>query len=265
MFKNVFTKSLYSLRWQLLGWTVGVMAIAFITMILYPSFSQAGIENVVNSVPDSLKSLVGDVADFKTIPGYIGQQIFGPNLYIIALIMAILVFLGTSAGEESDGRLQTLLSFPLSRTQVYFQKLFAAGLVITVVSCSVFVALLVALLALGEPVYYGRIWQSVFDFVLLNLAYGSITYAAAMFTGSKGWSVLLASGYAVASFFISSLAPAVDKLQTVEKLSLLHYYNNPQIMTHGLHVKHVLVLVFVTVLLAFVGWLGFIRRDVRAS
>lgn len=265
MFRNIYLKSLYTLRWQLLGWLVGIAVMSFFTMVLYPSFSQTGIEDIVNSVPDSLKSLVGDVADFKTVPGYIGQQIFGPNLYIISLIMAILIFLGISASEEADGRMQSLLSFPVSRTRVYFQKWLAAITVVTVICASVVLAIWLALLVIDESADFERIWQSLLAFSLINIAYGVIVYAIAMLTGSRGLTLLFACGYAVASLFITSLAPAVDKLEIPDKFSLLHYYNNPQIMSDGLNEKHLLVIVAAIVVLTIIGWIGFLRRDVRTN
>lgn len=253
------------MRWQLFGWTAAIIFIAFFTMVLYPSFSQDGIEQIVDSVPESMRSLVGDVADFKTIPGYIGQQIFGPNLYIVSLIMSILIFVSISASEEADGRLQSLLSLPVSRTKVYFQKLLAATTVVALISISVIAAIWIALLIINETADYWRIWQSIFAFTIINVVYGLIAYVAAMITGSKGYTILISSGYAVASLFITSLAPAVDKLETIEKFSLLHYYNNPQIMTEGLNGNHLLVLAAVAVVLGILGWYGFIRRDVQAS
>lgn len=265
MFRNVLLKSLFTLRWQLLGWASAIMFIVFLTMVLYPSFSQNGIESIVDSVPESLKSLVGTVADFKTIPGYIGQQIFGPNLYIVSLIMSVLIFMSISASEEADGRIQSLLSFPVSRTKVYFQKVTAASLVVATISITTVAALWPALLIIDESTDYSHVWASVFALGLINIAYGMVAYSAAMATGKKSYALLIGSGYAVASLFITSLAPAVDKLQTIDKFSLLHYYNNPQIMTNGLDGGDILIVIAVIAVLTIVGWLGFLRRDVRTS
>jgi ABC-2 type transport system permease protein len=265
MFRNVFLKTLYTLRWQLLGWTIAIVSIAFLTMVLYPSFSQTGIEDIVNSVPDSLKSLVGNVADFKTIPGYIGQQIFGPNLYIVSLILAVLIYMAVSANEEADGRMQSLLSFPISRSSVYFQKWLAATTVVLAVSLSVIIALWPALMIIHESADYSRILESILAIGLINICYGMVAFAISMATGSKPFAILVGAGYAVASLFITSLAPAVEKLQTVDMFSLLHYYNNPQIMTHGLNSTDMLILLGVFVLLTLLGWIGFLRRDVRTN
>ncbi len=173
--------------------------------------------------------------------------------------------MGISASEEADGRMQSLLSFPVSRTKVYFQKWAAANLVVIGITLSAMIALVPALLIINETADYTRVLESVFSLALINIAYGMVAFAVAMATGSKAYAILIGAGYAVASLFITSLAPAVDKLQTIDKLSLLHYYNSPQIMTNGLNGKYTLVIIVAILVLTVIGWLGFIRRDVRTN
>lgn len=263
MFKSIFTKSLYSLRWQLLGWGLAVGLTAFITMALYNSFNQNGIEDIVNSMPESLKPLVGSVADFKTIPGYIGQQVFGPNIIILTIIMSVLLFVGISVNEEDSRRLQTLLSLPVTRTSVFFQKWLAVILVIAFVSACIVIGLVLGLLVADKTADMQRVWLTAFDAWIMNTAYGLVAYCIAMLTGKKGLTIAAASGYAALSFFVSSLAPAVDKLKEIDKLSIFHYYNQPQIMQHGLNGKHLAVLITVIAVLTIVGWLGFTRRNIE--
>lgn len=263
MFKSIFTKSLYSLRWQVLGWGLAVGLTAFITMALYNSFNQNGIEDIVNSMPESLKPLVGSVADFKTIPGYIGQQVFGPNIIILTIIMSVLLFVGISVNEEDSRRLQTLLSLPVTRTSVFFQKWLAVILVIAFVSACIVIGLVLGLLVADKTADMQRVWLTAFDAWIMNTAYGLVAYCIAMLTGKKGLTIAAASGYAALSFFVSSLAPAVDKLKDIDKLSIFHYYNQPQIMQHGLNGKHLAVLITVIAVLTIVGWLGFTRRNIE--
>lgn len=263
MFKSIFTKSLYSLRWQVLGWGLAVGLTAFITMALYNSFNQNGIEDIVNSMPESLKPLVGSVADFKTIPGYIGQQVFGPNIIILTIIMSVLLFVGISVNEEDSRRLQTLLSLPVTRTSVFFQKWLAVILVIAFVSACIVIGLVLGLLVADKTADMQRVWLTALDAWIMNTAYGLVAYCIAMLTGKKGLTIAIASGYAALSFFVSSLAPAVDKLKDIDKLSIFHYYNQPQIMQHGLNGKHLAVLITVIAVLTIVGWLGFTRRNIE--
>lgn len=265
MFNSIYLKTLRDLRWQLIGWSLAIIGVVYLTMVLYPSFSQNGIENIINSVPDSLKSFIGNVDDFKTIPGFIGQQIFGPNLYIVSLFMSILIYLSISANEESDGRLQNLLTFPVSRTSVYFQKYLAASTIVILASSSAALGLWLGLVSINETADLARLWQSVGCFALINLAYGALVFGAAFFSGNRSLTVVIASAYTAASLLVTSLAPAVKNLDTISKGSLLHYYNNPQIMTNGIDGAHVVVLLTFITMAVFVGWFGFSRRNVYTN
>ncbi|HET7629747.1 MAG TPA: ABC transporter permease subunit [Candidatus Saccharimonadales bacterium] len=265
MFKTVLTKSLYNLRWAAFGWSLVVLFIAFVTMIVFDAINQQGIEQIVGQTPDSLKSLVGTTSDYTTISGYIGQQIFGPNGIMFTIIMSVILFISISASKEDNGQLQSLLSFPVSRSRVYFEQWLAVALVIGLVCLLFFPGVWLALIILGHSADWSRVWLSIFECFLMNLAYGLVAYSTAMAFGRKGLTILVGAGYAAISFIVSSLAPAVDWLSWPDKLSIYHYYNQPQVMSVGLNWSDVNVLIGIIVGLTLIGWLGFLRRDVRAS
>lgn len=262
MFRSIYLKTLYNLRGQILGWSLGVGFVAFITMALYDSFDQAGIESIINSVPESLKPLVGSVNDFKTIPGFIGQQIFGPNGYILAVAASILMALSVTANEEDDRRLQTLITLPVTRSSIFFQKWLAVMTALVILSGAVVICTYIGLLMLNLHVDVGRLLESAFAFFLMNAAFATIAFGAAMFTGKKGPSILIGGGYAALSFLISSLAPSVKELSGVDHLSILHYYNTPLVMQHGLKLDHTLILLGVIVVLTAISWLRFRQRNI---
>lgn len=262
MFSTIFTKTLYTLRWQLLGWTIGIFFVTFITLAFFNSFNQNGIDAIVGSMPDSVKSIIGDVSVFKSLTGYIGQEVFGPNVVILTIAMAIIVCIGVSASEEDSRRMQSLLSLPVTRTSVYFQKWLTVLFLIAIVIAGIVAGIYTALPIIDKSVGFGHVLQSALECWLMNTAYGTIAYSVAMATGRKGLTIALASGYTALSFIISSLAPSVDKLDFVDRFSVFHYYNHPLTMQHGLDSQHISVLIVVIVILTFLGWLGFIRRDI---
>lgn len=262
MLSSIYLKTLYNLRFQALGWSLGVGFVAFITMVFYNSFSQVGTTEFLSTIPDSLKPLVGSIDDFKTIPGYIGQQVFGPNGYILAVVASIIMALAVSANEEDDRRLQTLLTLPVTRSAVFCQKWLAVVTAVAIM-CVVFVLLTcVGLLVVGQSADSGRLVQSTLAFFLMNTAFATIAFGLAMFTGKKGFSVLLATGYTGLCFIITSLAASVTSLKAIDQLSVLHYYNNPLVMQHGIKVEHVLVLSGVIVAVAAIAWWRFRVRSV---
>lgn len=262
MFKSIYTKTLFDLRWLLLGWSAGIAFVAAITMALYNSLSQSGINSILATVPDSLKPLIGSVDDYTTVPGFIGQQIFGPNLYIMTIIMAIILTISVTVTQEDDRRLQTLLSLPVTRASVFLQKWLAVLTVVALASASVIVGIYVGLLAVDKTTDVSRLLESVAAFILINVTFATITYALGMFSGKRGLTITVASAYAVACLIISELAPSTDKLKFVDKFSLLHYYNNPQVMQHGLNDTHLIVLGSACLITIIISLIRFKHRNI---
>lgn len=264
MFSSIYLKTLFNLRWQLLGWGLGAGLMAFVTMAFYNSFSQSDVSGLLDSIPESLKPIVGSVDDLQSISGYIGQQIFGPNGYVIVLAGAIMIAISASASQEDDKRLQTLLTMPVTRTKVFLQKWLAVLTAAAVICAALIVGLYAGLFTSGNSADFVRVAESALACFLMISAFASVTFGAAMFTGKKGLTILIASGYAAASFIITSLAMSVsaDALKHIDLLSVLHYYNNPLVMQHGLDAGHALTLAGIIAIVAAVSWLRFRSRDI---
>lgn len=263
MLSSIFLKTLYGLRWQILGWSAGIMFIVFVTVALYDSFSQTGFEDVVNSLPDQLRGLLGSADNYKSIAGYLAQQIFGLKIVMFLVVMSVLLFISVSATDEDNGRLQTLLTLPVTRTKVYFQKLLAVLFAIGIINLALITALYTGLAIIHKDADTTRIIESVTNLWLACSTVGMVGFSIAMLTGKKGLSITVASGYALFCIVMSSLAPAVENLKEIDKLSLLHYYNNPQIMQHGLDNSHVVILGIALITLTLLGWIGFTRRSIN--
>jgi ABC-2 type transport system permease protein len=263
MFSSIFLKTIYGLRWQIAGWSLGVMFIVFVTVALYDSFTQTGFEDVINSLPEQLRGLLGSADNYKSVGGYLAQQIFGLKVTMFLVVMSVLLFISVSATEEDSGRLQTILTLPVTRTKVYFQKWLAVLFAIGIVTLALIAALYAGLAIIQKNTDALRVIESVTNLWLACSAVGMVGFSLAMLTGKKGLSVAVASGYALFCIIMSSLAPAVDSLKEIDKLSLLHYYNNPQIMQHGLDISHIIILGCTLITLTLVGWTGFTRRSIN--
>lgn len=263
MLSSIFLKTLYGLRWQILGWSLGIMFIVFITTALYDSFTQTGFEEVISSMPEQLRGLLGSADNYKSIGGYLAQQIFGLKVVMFLVVMSVLLFISVSATDEDSGRMQTMLTLPVTRTKVYFQKWLAVLFSIGIVNIALLIALYVGLGVIHKEADDTRVIESVANLWLACSTVGVIGFSIAMLTGKKGLSIAVASGYALFCIIMSSLAPAVDGLKDIDKASLLHYYNNPQIMQHGLDISHMVILIITLLMFTLIGWLGFTRRSIN--
>jgi ABC-2 type transport system permease protein len=261
MFKNVLTKTLYEKRWMLLAWSLGMFAMTLFTMIFYPYLKNSGFDEIARTAPKSLQKLLGDSLAYKTVPGYVGQQIFALRMPLMAIIMAVAVFSSASAGDENRGTLETLLAQPIARGQVFWQRFIAGTLLVGVACATIALAVLVSFPIIHGSMSLGRLAEATFGCWLISMVFGAITYAVGAATGRKGLTIGFASGLAFMSYLVSSLAPAVDKLDFAQKITPFYYYNTPVIADQGLQAKNVLLLLAVIAVTIMAGYSVFVRRD----
>lgn len=262
MFKNVFLKTLHEKRWTIVFWTIGVIAMAMLMMAFYHSFSGGGFDELLKNVPKSFQGLVGNLANLKTVSGYVSQEVFALRIPLLTLIMGIIVFSGLLAGDEGDGTLQTLLAQPVTRLKVFSQK-FLAGLVISFVICAgAIIGVMVGLLLIHESMSFMRLLEAVVGVWLLTVVFGTTGFALGAITGKRSLAGSLAGLLTFGTYLLTSFVNNVSWLSSIEKISPFHYYNNPGIAAYGLRSHNVLVMVGIIVVLVVVSAVIFMRRDI---
>ena len=68
---------------------------------------------------------------------------------------------------------------------------------------------------------------------LLGLLFGAMALALGALTGRRGLAIGLSAGIAVAAFFLYGLAPLVDALEPLGKLSPFYWYLEPNPLANG--------------------------------
>jgi len=119
---NLLFKTLRDKRFFILGWSLGLMFLGFAMTTFFTSFSGGQIDQLLSSMPKALQGLVGNVQDWRELPGYIGSQIFDIRLPIFISILSILLAVSLTVGEEDKGQLRTLIALPISRRKIVFAK-----------------------------------------------------------------------------------------------------------------------------------------------
>lgn len=262
MLRTIFTKTLYERRMYTLFWSIGMFFMVLLTMSIYPSFSEGGFTDALANVPEALKGIIGDLAQQKTVPGFIDQQIFAFRMPLFMIIFSIILFNGLIAGDESEGTLQTLLVQPVSRTRVLIEKVLAGMVHTFAASMATFLGILVGLIMVGESYSVARIFAGTLNLWLVSVAFGLVALSIGAITGKKGLASGVASLFAFASYFITSLAPSVKALQPFEKFTLIYYYAEPQVAIYGLSAKMAGVLIAFCAVLFAGALFYFTKRDI---
>lgn len=262
MLKSIFTKTIYEKRWMMMWWSLAIILLTFFTLSFFPTFSKnSAFEQSVQDTPEALQGFIGDAASFRTIAGYIDQQVLA-QLPFLTLILAVILFTSLLAGEENEGTLQTLLVQPVKRSRVYFEKLLAGMVVVGVACLALLAGVVIGLLVVNESVNMGRLLLATGMLWLLTLVFGVFGYVLGAITGKRGLSGGLAGVLAFTSLLISTLAMGVKGLRGVDNFSPFHYFNKPSILQYGIELSDVALLGGSVVVMVIIGWVIFERRDI---
>lgn len=263
MLRNVLLKTLRDQRRALLWWGSGLVALAVMMILFYPSVSDnPAIGEYIEAFPEDLMALfAGEIADFTSPEGYLNGELFFLMAPLLLLIFAIGFGSNAIAGEEERGTLELLLSNPLTRWRVVVEK-FGAMVIATLMLMLVFwVGLAVGSMAIGMEISLFKLAEACFSAALLGLTFGALALAVGCARGKRGLSIGVASALGVVAYFLNAVAPVVEVLKPARKLSPFYYYIGADPLTNGLNLGHAAVSVGLTVVLLAVALIAFERRD----
>jgi ABC-type transport system involved in multi-copper enzyme maturation permease subunit len=261
---NLFTKTLYDKRAFIIGWGLGMVVLGFLMMSFYPAFHQdTGLDQLVRNLPAAFQGLIGNLNNLKELPSYIGSQLFEVRIPIFVSMIAIILTVGLTVGEEEKGQLRMLLAMPLSRVHILLSKWLAVVTIGFLTTVAVIVGMLLGLIAIHETLDVAVIVRLGLMTWLLTVCLATVVFSVGLASGRRGLTmgagVLLAAG----SFILTTFAKSVEWLQPYEVASLLHYFPATDIAKTGISLSDVAVFVVIIIVTLGLSIVLFRRRDVR--
>jgi len=226
---------------------------ALLEAAIYP-LVQSSIESVAKNYPAGLKAAFG-VNQMNTIEGYIHTEMFSLIVPLAVAFFAIRAVAGAIVTAEEDGRLDTILALPLSRTALlvgsYIVAVLVSGAILAVLGAMTFIA--------------GRIAGTHISPGLTAAGAFGVWPLAAVFAGSGGLHKSrtvtgITLGTLVAMYAIDVAGQLAHGLSWIRWASVFRYYGAP--MRDGIDVLAFIGLTAVGVLLLAAGTVLFERRDV---
>jgi len=256
--------SLSAQRRAVIGWGIGLAAVALTYAAIYPSIKQsaADLDTYMQNLPDALRSIIG--TDYTSPAGYLRAELFALLGPVLLLVYGIGAGGKAIAGEEEARSLDLLLTTPIPRGRVVVDK--AITLALTVLALSVLV--FVVVIALGPPfgldVAIANVAAMCLMFFLLGLAFAWFALAVGCATGRRAWASAVAGGVAVVTYVLNAIAPTISGLSWAQTLSPFRWYLEPDPLVTGIHTENVLVLAAVALVCLVVAVWTFRRRDLAA-
>jgi ABC-2 type transport system permease protein len=261
---NVFTKTLYDKRAFIIGWSLGLVVLSFLMMAFYPAFHQdSGIDELVKNLPVAFQGLVGDLNNLKTLPTYIGSQLFDVRIPIFVSILTIILAVGLTVGEEEKGQLRTLIALPLSRTHILLSKWLAIVAICLFAAFATIVGIEAGLLAIHETLDWVVVLRLAAMMWLLAVTLATVIFSIGLASGRRGLTMGLAVVMSIGSFILTTFARSVEWLKPYEIVSIFHYFPAATIAKDTIDFDDVLVYLALIAIFLIIGVIGFRRRDVR--
>ncbi len=266
LLRNLFLKSLLDNRRSLGWWVLGIILLCAVMTSFYPSIStNEAIQDYMDAFDPDLLALFGftDIVDVTSGAGYLSAEMFSFMVPLLLIIFAIGLGASAIAGEEDKRTIEILLSEPISRRRVLLQKyafLLAASVLL---ATAVWLSLAIGAIIVNMEVGMVNLVAAITSSTLLGIAFGSLAFAVGAITGSRGLSVGVSAGTAVATYVINTLASIVDILEPARWLSPFFYHGGNSPILNGLDPLHVLLLITVIVVPTIAGYVAYQRRDLR--
>ncbi len=265
LLRNVFTKTVRDLRWPTFFVAIGLGTITAYFAILFPTYSKIiDMNALLEKMGPAAKILGASVGDAGSLVGFLHIELFSMILPAVMVAFAAGMASGFTAGEESRGTIDVLLSYPVSRRRLVLEKTLAVTLGCVVAAGVVWVFAEVGAAISASALPADKLASALLMLVLLGLAFGSIALAISAYTGNRGAAIGVAVGSMVVMYLVDALANIVDGLNAIRPLSLFRYYMGNDPLRHGLAVGDVAVLTVVCLVFLGLALVAFERRDLAA-
>jgi ABC-2 type transport system permease protein len=264
---TVIRYALRKTQGALIGWGIGLAALAIMMGSLFDMMATTELMEVMNVYAEALPEFAAmfNMAGMGTPIGWLDVEYFS----FLPLIIGLFVTgQGASmlARDEEGGTLDLILAHPVSRTSLFWGRFLANVLVV------IFLLLISWGSLLLTMTWSENFTIPAFDLLLpffslfgILMFFMSFALILSLLLPARSTASMIAGIIAVASFFITLLADAVEELGRAADFSPLTYLETSTAIDNGLNLNWFGSFIGISLGLALLSWLLFQRRDVRVG
>ncbi len=266
----ILWKTLKAHRWPVLVMALLLLGLGVLFPTSYSSFGPEGVPDFWEKLPKGIAALMkteGTALAAAGPEGYIAIGLRHPLVLIMLSAFAIATASGAMAREVEQRTILILLARPVPRYRLVLARWLESlvGLIVMIVALLAGTYIGVLIQGLSDQVSTGTLLAVGFNALCLAVAVLGFSYLISAQADDGGRATLLATGLAVAFFFVDFLAALFESLEPLSLVSLFHYYDPVGLVVDasfpGLHVAVLLASGIVTF---GAGMLIFERRDIAA-
>jgi len=247
-------------RRSLLAWGLSLGLWSAFIVAIYPSI-QGALSKAVTNYPSALKQAFG-IADLSSVEQYLEAEMLSLIVPLALGYLAARAVASDLSGAAESGRLDVLLSAPVSRIRIAASSFLSTAaelaltLVITVVLTMLGSVVSGAGLSVGDAVAgYASVWPLALIFAALSIVATGFSLRTPVVTGAV-------AGVLVTMYLIDLIGRLDQSVSGIRYVSVFKYYGSA--IEDGIDPAAFIGVTAVAVLLAALGAWLFNRRDLAA-
>lgn len=245
----------------LIGWALGLAAVAGLYLPLFPSFGGGSqFADIIDSLPPELVSAL-NYDQITSGAGYTQGTVYGLLGFVLLTIAATGWAAAAIAGDDERGTLELTLAHGVSRTQLVLER--SAAIAIKLTALISWITIIV--LALNGPseldLAVGNVIAGGIALLGLSLLTAMVGVLAGALVGRRVIAVGAAAGLAVAAYAANAVGNQSPDLEWLHAVSPYHWAFGQSPLADGLSAP--VALLYALAVLALIGAVAaFRRRDV---
>jgi beta-exotoxin I transport system permease protein len=244
-------------RYSLLSWGLPIGLWSAFVVAIFPSVEEA-LSKAIRNYPSALKEAFG-ISELSTVEQYLHAEMLSLIVPLVVGYLAVRAVASGLSGAAESGRLDVLLSAPLSR-----RVLVAAGFVAAAVELAAVLAVALALTAIASLLFgaglnfsaalagFANVWPLALVFAGLGIVVTGWSLRTSIVTGSV-------AGVLVAMYVADLIGRLDPSLDGIRYASVFRYYGNA--IENGIEPLAFVGVTAVAVSLAALGAALIERRD----
>lgn len=264
---NVFKYEMKQHRRSVMVWALTYALVAFVLMSATPLFIEdsSAMRDTLAAFSDSIRDAMGIDIDLFFSPVGFYSYIF---LYVglLASIQAMSVGLGIVSKENRMKTADFLLSKPVSRVSVYWQKWLAAFCVLIICEAAFYLSATLSMAYQSAGDFPARPFILIsLTFTFIQMIFMSVGFFIATVAHKIKSTLTVTMGVCFGAFLLGMVGGMADSV-TIRYFTPLRYFDNNYIMFHNAYeTKFLVMTVLWVVLCTLLGFVVYVKKDVHTA
>ena len=261
-FKNTLNK----MRGAILGWGIGLFLYTLLMAALYPMMvTEMGEQylTMIEMVPAEFLAFFPNIDQFMSPIGFTDTYFFSLMVVVIPIFT-----IGQGAKllvrDEEEGILDLVMSYPISRSQLFWARALAylAGTIL-VLAIS-YVGWLLPDKTDAWTISAGELALAHLPLLAILLVFGAFTFMLSLMLPSFKAASGIAGALLVGNYLLSGISNMREELKSIFEFTPLHFYQGG-LAINDFNITWFAGLMGTAILFLLIAWWRFDRRDIRVG